>query len=184
MNEENLELEQVENQESVTPTDNQQVDEPKQQVEEKSFTQSQVNDIVRDRLNRMYGRYGVKDLQGLDDLIGKAQSYDVMAERLEEGRNTINQLNEKLAFLENDIEPTRYDDIRAYFKGKGIDFSNEALINELTTHPEWKRIVEESKQPITTISKISPDRQIVKPSTNEREEVAKMFGFKNGFVKR
>lgn len=177
----------VENQETPTPSvEETEIETPKQEeVSEKtqSFTQEQVNDIVRDRLNRVYNRYGVKDSKELDDLMGKAQSYNVFKERVNEYRKTIGDLSEKLAFIENNIEPTRYDDIRAYFKGKGIDFNDEALKTELATHPEWKKIVEESSAPITTIQRISPDRVSVTPSTNEKDETAKMFGFKNGFVR-
>ena len=187
MNEENLELEQVENSNSATPTENNIIDEQKPSsndvVDNKSFTQEQVNGIVRDRINRVYARYGVKDSNELDNLIGKSQAYDIIKHRYEEKKKEIYNLNEKMVFMENDIEPARYDDIRAYFKGKGIDFSNETLINELATHPEWKRIVGESAKPITTIQKISPDRNVVKPSTNERDETAKMFGFRNGFIR-
>lgn len=175
----------VENQNSGTPTEQVQVDvkPTSNEVESTSFTQEQVNGIVRDRLNRIYERYGVKDSKELDNLIGKTQAYDVMKKRITRYREQLNGLNEEMAFMKNDIEPTRYDDVRAYFKGKGIKFNIEALANELANHPEWKRVIEKSNNKVTTINAISPDRNIAKTSTNEKDEVAKLFGFKNGFVR-
>lgn len=181
----------VENNDSITPVENNEVDEEKpssnevvKPVSEKTFSQQEVNDIVRDRINRVYNRYGLKDSKEMDKLVGKSQAYEVMKKRYAEKKNQIAELMEKVAFMENDIEPTRYDDIRAYFKGKGIKFDNETLVNELATHPEWKRLIENSTAPITTIQSISPDRASSKDYSNERDEVAKMFGFKNGFVRR
>ena len=182
--------EMVENQTSGTPTEQVSNDvkvptsvEQVQQPIVPSFTQDQVNDIVRERLSRIYSRYDVQDSNGLDELIGKSQAYSVMKSRYDANKRMIFELQEELAFLKNDIEPSRYDDVRAYFRGKEIEFNHEALANEIVNHPEWKRVIEKSNDRITTIKSISPDRNVSKVSPNEKDEVAKLFGFKNGFVR-
>lgn len=152
------------------------VEEPKAEVEEEKpiFTQTQVNDTVSKRLNRLYKRYGVENGKGLDDLIERTKDYD-------EIKNQNLQLNREIAFLENNINPQRYDDIDTYFKGKGIDFTREALKQELETHPEWRNVATQEK-PITTIEKIIPDRG-VKETVDEGKLASSLFGFKDGFVR-
>lgn len=141
----------------------------------KSFSQDQVNEIVRNRIDRLYTCYGVKNKQELDDLVGKSQSYDVMKERYGDLQVENANLNEKLTFLENNISPDRYDDVRAYFKGKGIDFSGENLIEALATHPEWlnQPKVETPKTTITTLG----NEITYKAREDEKDVASKLFGF-------
>lgn len=154
------------------------------QEEEKSFTQSQVNDIVRSRLDndraRFFKRYGVKDRNELDNLVNKSQAYDVMSEKYEQNIGETKSLREEVAFLKNNIEPSRYDDVRAYFKGKDIEFTNDNLMAELETHPEWIRSTEKTN--VTTIKSLSPEKQ-EQVQDNEKEIASKLFGFNKGFVK-
>ena len=79
------------------------------------------------------------------------------------------------AFLRNNINPDKYDDIITHFKGANIDFSEEQLIEALKTHPEW--IKQEQKPVETTIIKMGSEQQTVnKPSDKERAE--KLLGVK------
>lgn len=146
----------------------------------KTFTQEQVNKIMRSRLERdrltLLNRYGVKDRDGLDSLIGKAQSYDVMKERYEAGKTEIASLKEQLAFKTNDINPAREDDIRAYFKGKGLEFNEEALVNELATHPEWKNVVQVDDKPKTTITTFGVEHRDKNVPETEAEKRQRIFG--------
>lgn len=188
MNEEN---EQLGGNPVETPIDHQEEDENKTQTEtteeeqpktdteeqaEKLFNQGQVDEFITNRLNRLYKRYGAENKAQLDEMVGKAQSYDIMKERYEGLSNENSQLKEQIAFLKNSISPERYDDVRAYFKGKGLEFNNDNLVQELNGHPEWRTIVENDK-PKTTITKLSPDRgaNIESPDT-ELQQVFKMFG--------
>lgn len=150
-----------------------------QQEQATTYTQEKVNEIVRERLERdrksLYSRYGVEDKTGLDDLIGKALSYDVMLERYEKAKADNKTIAEELAFVRKNINPERKADIQAYFKGKELDFSEDALEKELTTHPEWLNVVEKDDTPKTTISYVSKDRgDIVEES--DKDKVAKLFG--------
>ena len=144
---------------------------------QKGFTQEQVNEIVRERLERannsLYKRYGVENKEGLDTLIQKANSYDLMAEQYSGLENERNGLMEKLTFMENNINPDRYDDVRAYFKGKGLNFDKNNLVSEIATHPEWLNQV--AKQ--TTISTIGTNSgQVPNSEESEKEIAAKLFG--------
>lgn len=146
----------------------------------RTFTQEQVNKIMRSRLERdrlsLFGRYGVKDRDGLDDLIGKAQSYDVMKERYGASKARIAELEERLAFVDNGINPDREDDIRAYFKGKGIGFSGEALARELSTHPEWRKAVMQDDKPKTTIEVLGVEHRDRNVPETESEKIKRIFG--------
>lgn len=145
-----------------------------------NFTQEQVNDIVRARLERLqsriFNRYGVKNKTELDELIGKAQSYQVMYERYGLMKDENSGLKQELAFLKNNINPERKDDIMAYFKGKEIEFSNDNLINELATHPEWLNPMKADDKPKTTIQVLGNGNEISEEKPNEKDTMAKYFG--------
>ena len=147
----------------------------------KSFTQEMVDEIVRSRLERdrkaTWRRYGVQTRDELDGLVGKAQSYDVMKERYEATKTENSSLKEKMAFMSKNINPNREEDIRAYFNGKGIEFNETNLINELATHPEWLNAIEQKEGPQTTIDRLGVDHQ-GKPSQRESEDekMKRIFG--------
>ena len=146
----------------------------------KTFTQDQVNEMIRSRLERdrtsLLNRYGVNDKDGLDELIGKAQSYDIMKERFEALKSENAELAEKLAFISNGINPDREDDIRTYFKGKDIEFNGEALASALETHPEWRKVVEQDTAPKTTIIRLGTDHREVNTSETDEERMKRIFG--------
>ena len=160
---------------SVSASDPQ---EPQENTQEeapiKSFTQEQVNDVVRNRIDRFYTRYGCKNKQELDDLVGKSQSYDVMKDRYGDLQVENAKLNQELTFIKNNIDEARYDDIKAYFKGKGLEFNNDALVNELATHQEWLK-QEQQPTPTTTI-RVMGSEQTSKPKVSEKDLASKMFG--------
>lgn len=144
----------------------------------KTFTQEQVNDLVRNRIERernsTYKRYGVYDKDGLDSLINKSHSYDTMKEEYENIQNRNKELEREIAFIRQNIEPSRKEDVLAHFKGKGIEFSETALIDELRTHPEWLRANEESDKPTTTIKRLGAQRSTPEPE-DEKKKVFDLF---------
>ena len=178
------ETDTVESKDVVEQQPEQEVVEPKQpeqeQQVEKTFTQKQVNNLIKARLERransLYRRYGVANSGELDEMIGKSQAYDVMKERYSAIKDENSQLKERLAFLSNGINPEREDDVRAHFKGKGIDFNEESLKTELQTHPEWLKIVEDDKTPKTTITKLGFDHKSNKVPESEAEKMNRIFG--------
>lgn len=149
-------------------------------TETKSFTQEMVDEIVRNRLERdrkaTYKRYGVADRDGLDGLIGKAQSYNIMKERYGNIKTENATLREKMAFMSNNINPAREEDVRAYFKGKGIEFNETNLINELATHPEWLNVKEANEAPQTTIKTLGVEHTHVVKHETEEERQKRIFG--------
>lgn len=153
---------------------------PEAKQTEKTFTQEMVDEIVRTRLERdrkaTYHRYGVADRDELDSLIGKSQSYDVMKERYGKIKEENASLREKMAFVNNNINPNREDDIRAYFKGKGIEFNETNLINELVTHPEWLNAKQENTAPQTTIQALGVEHKAVTHHESEAERQKRIFG--------
>lgn len=147
----------------------------------KSFTQEQVNDIVRARLERqeakLYKRYGVQDKKELDDLIQKARLYPEMEIKYNGLMNENSGLKQELAFINNNINPGRKDDIMAYFKGKEIEFSNDNLVSELATHPEWLNPAKEDNVARTTIQVLGNSVENERERVNEKDEIAKMLGY-------
>ena len=162
-----------------TTTENNDINNEKQET--KTFTQEQVNDFVRNRIDRernsTYKRYGVKDRDELDSLIVKSQSYDMMREQYDTLKSQNDSLQRDLAFLRQNIEPTRQEDVLAYFKGKDLDFTEENLVEALRTHPEWLRASEVSDKPKYTFKQIGAERSYQEPK-DEKKEVAKLFGIR------
>lgn len=171
-----VENEAVEQVETTQPEENQE-----QEIEpEKTFTQKQVDDLIKARLERrtksLLKRYGVETSEELDDLVGKSQAYDVMKERYENIKLENAQLKERNAFLTKGVNPDREDDIRAHFKGKEIEFNEENLAKELETHPEWLKVIEEDKTPKTTIKKLGVEHSEHKVPESESEKMNRIFG--------
>lgn len=162
------------------------VDDKGETKQEKTFTQTELDRIIRERIERERNstikkwcdKYGVENEESLDSAFLKSLSYDTMKEEYESIKSAKQELENKLAFIENNIEPTKQDDVMAHFKGKGIEFNDENLKAELSTHPEWLKVKEVSNKPTTTITPISPDREEIKPQKTEKEEMEKLFGMK------
>lgn len=145
---------------------------------QKTFTQDQVNDFIKKRIERerqtIYGRYGVKDRNSLDALMNKANSYSMMEERYNNMVNESANLKEELCLLKGNVNTERYDDVRAYFKGKGLDFNENNLKAELERHPEWLNVTPKT----TTISVLGSDNGHINAGVNERDEALRLFGLK------
>ena len=112
-----------------------------QKNEEEKFTQSQINEIITRRLAKQaeafYKKYGVNDEEGLNALVGKAKEYDNLSKKYGELSDKSSELNEKYLFNTNSIKKDREDDVRTYFKGKGLQLTDENIKEALKTHAEW-----------------------------------------------
>lgn len=176
----------VENQGGETTENTNETPQDDKGEEKPKFTQKQLDQIIRERIERERNstirkwcdKYGVNDEKGLDDAFLKSLSYDTMKQEYESIKSAKQELEKELAFVRNNIEPTKQEDVMAHFKGKDIIFNEENLKAELSTHPEWLKVKEVSDKPTTTIKAISPDRQDVKPERSEKEEMEKLFGMK------
>jgi len=148
------------------------------------FNQEQVNEIVRGRLSRQeqkfYEKYGVKNEEELNALIEKGKSFDDVSGKLNDETKTKQSLFEENALLKNNIKADRYDDVKAYFKGKELEFNNENLKSAIETHPEW---ISKDDAKKTTITEIGNEGGKQKEQPNEKDIASKMFGFTGGFVR-
>ena len=162
--------------------------EKEKEVQEELISKDKLNEIVSTRvketketaLKELYTRYGVNTAEELDDVISKAESYDVVNEdytKLTESSKTIKQQNQELLqenlFIKNKISPERYDDVKAIFKGKGLEFSKEELATQLETHPEWCANVNDSSK--STI-KVGADKDSKPHKLTEDEKTRRIFG--------
>lgn len=128
---------------------------PGKRIPPEMFTKDRVNELMQKRVERshraFFTRYGVEDLNGLDDLFGKAKLVDDLNKKIEEltkGNadlqsrydeltNQNRELAKKYAFTSRNIKPELYSDIETYFKGKGLDINETTLNEELKTHLDW-----------------------------------------------
>ena len=173
-NEEEMEQEQTADTAKVETkaTENEhQTAEAKSQKEEK-LTQSQVNDIVTKRLAKQaegfYKKYGVMDEKGMDDLVGKAKSYDELNKKYNELSEKNAILNERVMFIDNSIRKDREDDVRTYFKGKEMPMTDENIKEALKTHNEWANA---SVNPVAVGNSGTP-----KTEEDEIDLASKLFG--------
>lgn len=123
---------------------------PQSKPEGRLFTREQVNDLMKRRVERShnayYSRYGVKDLNELDELFGQSRSYGPLKEKydgLEKEHNDLltshKDLQKRYAYKMGNVDEKRIPDIEAYFKGKNIEIDENTLANELKSHPEWAK---------------------------------------------
>lgn len=150
------------------------------------FTKERVNELMQKRIERshkaFFDRYGVKDLNELDDLFGKASSVEGLNQKIEElmkGNqdlqtrfdeltNQNRELSKKYAFTSRNIRPEMYSDIETYFKGKGLDINETTLNEELKTHLDWCNKVG-SVVPLGNEGQPAPE-------TSERERASQLLG--------
>lgn len=117
---------------------------PEEQVE-KSFTQSQVNELVgntrkeaRERVfKELLERYGVKDNNELDGVFGKGQAYDLLNQDYVTRGDELTAAKTENALLKSKIKEDRWEDAKAILKSKGLDITVENIMSETATHPEW-----------------------------------------------
>ena len=168
----NTEVEETPTEESETKVE---------EEETKSYKQSEINEMIKKRLERqtssLWKKYGVASNEELDNLVKKGTTdYDELKKANDDLMSQVNALTEKLSFISNNIDPSREDDVRTYFKGKELAFSNEELVKALETHKEWRK-VEEAKNPTTTISTFGATRQDVVHQETEEEKKRRIFGY-------
>lgn len=148
--------------------------EPQQQ--EKMWNKAQIVVMMKKRVARshqaFFNRYGVKDLKELDGLFEKSKSYDQMNTEFGGIQMRNSELLRENAFLKNNINPDKYNDIIAYFKGSGLDFNEGVLLQQLATHPEW---LKPSNVPTTTIKSLGSEQHVNKVETND-ERMRRVFG--------
>lgn len=166
----------------------------------KTFTQEEVNALMQKRLERskasFFERYGVKDLNELDDLFEKSKSYDELNQKVSElttqietltnEKNELSTKNEELtannedltnrhkdltkkyAFQSKNIKPEMMSDIETYFKGKGLEIDENTLDEELKSHKYWEK--ENKVVPIE--NQFHDDRN----GDDEKELASRIFG--------
>lgn len=150
---------------------------PTGETAEKMYSRLQVEQLMKKRVERSHNsffkRYGVQDLKGLDDLFEQTKKFTQMQDEYGAIKLKNTELAQENAFLKNNIDPERYEDIKVYFKGSGIDFSEDELKNALISHPEW---LKKSLQQ-TTIKSLGSEAHIA-PKQDEQALASKIFGVK------
>lgn len=145
---------------------------------EKMYSKAEVIELMKKRVNRSHNsffkRYGVKDLQELD---ARFNSNKQLQEDYLGLQNKNSELMREIAFLKNNINPDRYDDIIAYFKGKGIEFSETELVNLLSSHPEWLKQQVAEPTATTTIRTLGVENH-PEPKQSEKDLASKLLGVK------
>lgn len=140
----------------------------------RTYTKEEVQKLMRKRVDRshkaFFSRYGVENLNGLDELVNKSKSFGDDYLSIQTKNKDLVREN---AFLKNNINPEKYDDIITHFKGANIDFSEEQLIEALKTHPEWLK-----QQPVTTTIKTMGNEFHAQDSLSDRERASKILGVK------
>ena len=150
------------------------VNQPGESIPEQTFTKSQVNDLMKKRVQRSHNafftRYGVKDLNELDNLFSQAALYKDVESKYNELLGQHQDLTKRYGYKACNIDEQKINDIETYFKGKGIDISEETLREELKTHPDWVH-------KIATIQQLGAE--VTMPTeADQRAEASKIFGVK------
>ena len=143
--------------------------------EPRSFTQDELNAIVKERLDRQTAKFlerlHLESMDGIDELLEHANGYSQAQELATNYQLENDELRQQIAFRDNDVNKAKIDDIRAYFKGKGLELNDDNLREQLATHPEWVN----AKPRTTTVRTLSPEKNAPK-SVDGWEQARKYFG--------
>lgn len=144
---------------------------------ERTWTKDQIVEMMKRRVARshkaFFTRYGVQDLQELDNLFEQSKKFNSMNDEFGKIQLKNSELMRENAFLRNNINPDKYSDIIAYFKGNNIDFSEEELLKALPTHNEWLK----QSAPVTTISSLGSEAHTM-PKVDDAARAGKLLGVK------
>ena len=143
----------------------------------RTFTQEELNGIVKERLDRQTGKFlqrlGLESMDGIDELLEHAKAYSEAQELMARYQLENESLRQEMAFRDNEINPKKVDDVKAYFKGKGLELTGDNLKAEMETHPEWRV----SKPKTTTVRTLSPEKN--SPKGDDGWETAlRLFGMR------
>ena len=146
---------------------------------ERRYTKAEVIDMMKRRVARSHSaffkRYGVEDLKGLDGLFENSKKFSSMNDEFGKIQLRNSELMRENAFLRNNINPDKYNDIVAYFKGNEIEFSEEELLKALENHPEWLKPSNVPSQ--TTIRALGSEAHTL-PKEDEATAAGKLLGVK------
>lgn len=141
----------------------------------RTFTQDELNSIVKERLDRQTSKFlerlGLESMDGIDELLEHARGYGEAQELMTKYQLENEDLRQQIAFRDNDVNPDKVDDIKAYFKGKGLELTGDSLKEQLKTHQEWVRHAPKT----TTIRALTPEKNAPK-SVDEWDTARKYFG--------
>lgn len=135
----------------------------------KKFTQEDIDNAVKDRLERAEQSFLKK---------AGVSSFEELGKKLSEG----NSAKVELVLTKNNIADDRHDDVITHFKGKGKDLTEEALAEAVKTHPEWLKKVEKSSNPAPQV-KVGQSENPPKQQ-DDIEELNKAFGTHIGTGKK
>lgn len=145
---------------------------------ERTYTKQEVIDMMKRRVGRSHNaffkRYGVQDLKGLDELFENSKKFSSMNDEFGKIQLRNSELMRENAFLRNNINPDKYDDIIAHFKGNNVEFSEEELLKALVNHPEW---LKQQAAPQTTIRALGAEAHTM-PAADEASMASKLLGVK------
>ena len=144
---------------------------------ERRYAKDEVINMMKRRVarshNAFFKRYGVENLQGLDELFEKSKQFGSMNDEFGKIQLRNSELMRENAFLRNNINPDKYNDIIAYFKGNDLEFSEDELLKQLPTHSEWLK----QSAPATTIKSLGSEAHTM-PKPNETDLAGKLLGVK------
>lgn len=134
-------------------------------VEEKLFTQAELDAIVQKRLKSVYNKLGATNGTEFDEKISNSNK------ELEDVKSKLFETNKSIALKDNKVDPSRYDDVDTWFKGKGKEFTAEELMEAIKTHPEWILKV--------TVPEVGANSQNVAQSTQDelKSKLEQALGF-------
>lgn len=183
--------------ETVPPVENEEPETvPEEEPVEKMLTQSQVNELVgrarqegrESALREIYGRYGVSGEDEFGEVFGRGQAYYDLEDEFESQSGNIRELQAENALLKTRVSPERWEDIKYILGGKGMDVTEENIMAEIPSHPEWRgqeqqQLVQQTPQQQQLVQprlkKLGGDaNESVDESESEEDEMMRLFGLK------
>lgn len=146
------------------------------QKQAKTFTQDEVNSIIKERLSKVAKKYGFETEEELNEAVGKAQSYDITKKELENIKSSLAEKESIITLMSCGIADKYLEIAKTFMQSKNMEINKNTINELLKTYPEWKGQVSDKQPSPVSYNSLGETNGTQKTELTEDERIKKIFG--------
>lgn len=146
------------------------------QKQAKTFTQDEVNSIIKERLSKVAKKYGFETEEELNEAVGKAQSYDTTKKELENIKSSLAEKESIITLMSCGIADKYLEIAKTFMQSKNMKINKNTINELLKTYPEWKGQVSDKQSSPVSYNSLGETNGTQKTELTEDERIKKIFG--------
>jgi|SRR5574344_1173318 hypothetical protein len=146
------------------------------QKQAKTFTQDEVNSIIKERLSKVAKKYGFETEEELNEAVGKAQSYDTTKKELENTKSSLAEKESIITLMSCGIADKYLEIAKTFMQSKNMEINKNTINELLKTYPEWKGQVSDKQPSPVSYNSLGETNGTQKTELTEDERIKKIFG--------